>query len=140
MVIEQEQILTTHNLAVLMQTLGLIDVLGPQLEELARRCFVWICQRQQQKITAWQPRLRMIKNCAYAWRQMVFFLALLPDETVRTFLNWADAHLDDAVAKLRALRRNYGQWLAVAKAHREDILARYSPAALLAQLQAALAG
>jgi hypothetical protein len=24
---------------------------------------------------------------------MVFFLALLPDEMVRAFLNWADAHL-----------------------------------------------
>jgi len=93
MVIEQEQILTSHNLAVLVQALELIDTLGPQLDELARRCFVWICQRQQQKIIAWQPRLRMIKNSAYAWRQMIFFLALLPDETVRTFLDWAYEHL-----------------------------------------------
>jgi hypothetical protein len=54
-------------------------------------------------------------------------------------MNWADAHLDDAIDKLRALRRDYARWSEVAQAHREDILARYSPAARLAQLQAALA-
>jgi hypothetical protein len=92
-VIEQEQILTTHNLAVLFQELRLIDTLGPQLDELARRCFAWICRRQQQKIDVWQPRLRMLKNSAYAWRQMVFFLALMPVGAVETFLGWADDHL-----------------------------------------------
>jgi hypothetical protein len=93
MVIEQEQILTSHNLAVLFQELGMLDTLRPQLEDLARRCFAWICRRQQQKIDAWQPRLRTIKNSAYAWRQMVFFLALLPTETIDTFLGWAYEHL-----------------------------------------------
>jgi hypothetical protein len=92
-VIEQDQILASHNLAVLFHELGLIETLGPQLEELARRCFAWICHRQQQKINAWRPRLRMIKNSAYAWRQTVFFVALLPTETIDTFLGWAYDHL-----------------------------------------------
>jgi glycosyltransferase involved in cell wall biosynthesis len=54
-------------------------------------------------------------------------------------MHWADAHLDDAVAKLRALRSDYARWSEVAQAHREDVCARYSPAARIAQLQAALA-
>jgi len=41
-IIEQEQILTTHNLAVLFDALGLVRTLGPEAENLARRCFEWI--------------------------------------------------------------------------------------------------
>ena len=92
-VIEQEQILTSHNLAVLWSALGLLETLEPRLDDLARRCFVWICRRQQQKIDGWQPRLRMVKNTAYAWRQMVFFLALMPAGGVESFLSWAHDHL-----------------------------------------------
>ena len=92
-VIEQEQILTTHNLAVLWSGLDLAEALETQLHDLARRCFVWICWRQQQPLDEWQPRLRMIKNTAYAWRQMVFFLALMPAGGVEQFLTWAHDHL-----------------------------------------------
>jgi hypothetical protein len=35
----------------------------------------------------------MLKNTAYAWRQMVFYLALLPPPEVQTFLAWAEEHL-----------------------------------------------
>jgi hypothetical protein len=93
MVIEQAQILTTHNLAVLFESLDLRESLGPRLEELARRCFAWVCRRQQDQIAQWQPRLRVVKNSAYAWRQMVFFLALLPPAAVEEFLVWANGHL-----------------------------------------------
>jgi hypothetical protein len=54
-------------------------------------------------------------------------------------MNWAEPHLDDAIAKLRALRSDYAHWSETAQAHREEILVRYSPQARLAQLQAALA-
>jgi hypothetical protein len=103
-VIEQEQILTSHNLAVLFSALGLAETLESQLEELARRCFVWICRQQQQRIDAWQPRLRMVKNSAYAWRQMVFFLALLPADSVDAFLGWAEGHLGQ---QHRAFQRRF---------------------------------
>jgi hypothetical protein len=53
-------------------------------------------------------------------------------------MSWAEPHLDDAVEKLRALRRDYATWRATAAAHREEVLARYSPQARLHQLQAAL--
>jgi len=49
----------------------------------------------------------------------------------------------DPVAQLRReiddLRADYAQWTATALRHREDVLARYSPSARVAQLQAALA-
>jgi hypothetical protein len=92
-IIEQEQILTTHNLAVLFDSLGLTTTLRLHLGDLARRCFAWICRRQQQKIDPWKARLQMVKNTAYGWRQMVFFLALLPADAVEEFLGWASDHL-----------------------------------------------
>ena len=75
-IIEQEQIATTHNLAVLFDALGLMQALQPELDNLARRCFLWICRRLQRKIDTWKARLQTVKNAAYAWRQMLFFLAL----------------------------------------------------------------
>ncbi|MEW6735998.1 MAG: hypothetical protein AB1489_32185 [Acidobacteriota bacterium] len=92
-IIEQEQILTTHNLAVLFDGLKLKKILEPALEKMARGCFEWICNRQQQKIDQWKARLQMIKNTAYAWRQMIFFLSLMPNEGVEKFLSWANEHL-----------------------------------------------
>jgi hypothetical protein len=92
-IIEQEQILTTHNLAVLFDALGLAESLRPVPGELARRCFAWVCRRLRQKAEPWKARLRAVKNAAYAWRQMVFFLALLPGGAVREFLGWAEEHL-----------------------------------------------
>ncbi len=92
-IIEQEQILTTHNLAVLFGALGLGETLQPVLEELARRCFQWICRRHQQKSGTWKALLQSVKNMAYAWRQMIFFLALAPENAGEAFLVWAADHL-----------------------------------------------
>ena len=93
-VVEQSQILTTHNLAVLFALSGVAEAVRPRLDELARRCFTWICQRLQQPAARWQTRLRMVKNSAYAWRQMIFFLSHLPAEDARAFLAWAREHLN----------------------------------------------
>lgn len=94
MIIEQQQILTTQNLAVLFRALEFNTTLQGCLGDLARRCFLWICSRQQMKIDRWHARLIMVKNTAYAWRQMVFFLALLPQEAVQNVLAFARAELD----------------------------------------------
>jgi hypothetical protein len=48
-IIEQEQILTTHNLAVLFEALGLRETLRPYLRGLAERCFTWVGRTLQQK-------------------------------------------------------------------------------------------
>jgi hypothetical protein len=94
MIIEQQQILTTQNLAALFAGLDLADALRGQLGEMAKRCFEWVCKRQQVREDKWHARLKMLKNTAYAWRQMVFFLALLPNRDVAGFLRWAEGHLD----------------------------------------------
>ena len=93
MVIEQQQILTTQNLAALFVGLDLADALRDQLGDMARACFRWICARQQVKVDRWHTGLIVVKNSAYAWRQMVCYLALLPDPAVGDFLRWAEDHL-----------------------------------------------
>ena len=94
MIIEQQQILTTQNLAALLKGLGLADAIRDHLGDMSKRCFQWICERQQMKIDRWHARLVMVKNTAYSWRQMVFFLALLPEQEVAHFLRWAGEHLE----------------------------------------------
>ena len=93
MIIEQQQILTTQNLATLFGRLDLAGALGEQLAELPRQCFRWICQRQQIKAHDFHTRLIQVKNSAYAWRQMIFFLAFLPQPPVAEFLSWAEEYL-----------------------------------------------
>jgi len=94
MIIEQQQIVTTQNLAALFLGLRLTDALRDQLDEMARQCFVWICKRQQMKAEKWHARLIMLKNTAYAWRQMIFFVALVPNEKLSDFIGWAVDHLE----------------------------------------------
>lgn len=95
MILEQQQILTTQNLAALFTGLDLRNKLGDQLEDMARQCFMWICRRHQMKVDAWHARLIRLKNSAYAWRQMVFYLALLPDNIVSNYIIWADEKLNE---------------------------------------------
>ncbi|MCO5996332.1 transcriptional regulator [Actinoallomurus rhizosphaericola] len=73
MVIEQAQILTTHNLAALVHPVG-VDPAGGWAD-LARRAFTTVCRRVAQVEGNRRP-LGMIKDAAYAWRQVVFFLSL----------------------------------------------------------------
>ncbi len=94
MIIEQQQILTTQNLAALFLELGLKDILGMQLPEMAKVCFQWVCERQQMKIDQAHARLVRVKNTAYAWRQMIFFLALLSGTEQTNFLEWAASYFE----------------------------------------------
>ena len=75
-VVEQQQILTTHNLALLFGVPEIREQTGPHVEELAWDCFAWICRRHERKVEGGHANLIMIKNTAYAWRQAVFYLAL----------------------------------------------------------------
>jgi hypothetical protein len=74
---------------VLFDALGLVQTLRPELCNLARRCFLWICRRLQQNIGARKAQLQTVKNAAYAWRQILFFLALSPRDHVEEFSLWA---------------------------------------------------
>ncbi|MFE1171444.1 hypothetical protein [Streptomyces sp. NPDC058773] len=77
-VIEQAQILTTHNLATLVRQVGISP--EPGWQDLAVRCFRTVCRLTAQVHHHPRP-LATIKDAAYAWRQMIFYLALCaPDE------------------------------------------------------------
>lgn len=93
MIIEQQQILTSQNLAVLLMGLDLSDTLDNQYPDLAQQCFKWVCKRLQIKVDHWHGRLIQLKNAAYAWRQMIFFLSLLSRQQGGDFLFWAEAYL-----------------------------------------------
>jgi hypothetical protein len=130
-IVEQAQVLTTHNLAVLFESLDLAATLGPELGDLARRCFLWLCRRLQfRSHELWHAKLLAVKNAAYAWRQMVFYLSFLPGEAQVAFVDWAEAELSTqrppfpsrfapAVAGLRnALQSEPGTAAAAGGAHR----------------------
>lgn len=104
-IIEQEQILTTHNLAVLCDALGLRESLALRWEELAHRCFGWVCQRLQHNGGAWQARLQNVKNAAYAWRQMVFFLSVAPAGVAERFLTASAGRLHEQPREFQELFR-----------------------------------
>ncbi len=78
-VIEQSQILTTHNLATLTKELALQDKLRDWAPSLCRQIFRWIFQRHGQPVTEFRAQLQMVKNTAYAWRQAIFFLSFCED-------------------------------------------------------------
>ncbi|MFE0104558.1 hypothetical protein [Streptomyces sp. NPDC059009] len=86
-VIEQAQILTTHNLATLVARVGIAP--QPGWEDLARRCFGTVC-----RLTArvhHNPRpLATIKDAAYAWRQLLFHLSLCDADAQARVLTWLD--------------------------------------------------
>ncbi|WP_030543326.1 hypothetical protein [Streptomyces albus] len=79
-VIEQAQILTTHNLATLVHRVGIAP--RPGWADLARRCFVTVC-RLTARVHGNPRPLSTIKDAAYAWRQMVFHLSLCPPDAQR---------------------------------------------------------
>lgn len=95
MIIEQQQILTTQNLAVLFKSLPLTQPLSNHLRLMVEQCFQWIHQRQQMKVDDWHARLVAIKNSAYAWRQMIFFLSLLPKAEIDDCLHWMNNYLGE---------------------------------------------
>jgi hypothetical protein len=61
--------------------------------DLARNCHSWVLRHLQLCDDGWRVELHRVKNAAYAWRQMVFFLSLRPND-VPAFLAEAQAQLD----------------------------------------------
>ena len=113
-VIEQSQILTTHNLAMLTKELRLSDKLGEWSPDLCGQVFRWIFQRHSQPVQRWRAQLQMVKNTAYAWRQALFFLSFCDDSARAKVLDELTAlsaeatgsrarRLEPAVAGLRRI-------------------------------------
>ncbi|MFV0475671.1 MAG: hypothetical protein ACK5MQ_15915 [Pikeienuella sp.] len=76
MIIEQQQIITSHNLAQLFTALDLGDL---DHARMATDCFGWISRRQQVPSPDWRANLQMTKNTAFAWRQMIAFMSELEE-------------------------------------------------------------
>ncbi|SCW30010.1 MULTISPECIES: hypothetical protein [unclassified Pseudomonas] len=91
-IIEQQQILTTQNLSMLFCELDLKTLLYPRLSSLVQACFEWICRRQQMRIEHYHGRLIMLKNTAYAWRQMIFYLSMLDESEKGLAIEGIEAH------------------------------------------------
>jgi hypothetical protein len=77
-ILEQSQILTTHNLAILIDALDLHDHIAGLAPDLADRALAWVIRRLQQQPATRRAALQAIKNTAYAWRQAIYFLSLCP--------------------------------------------------------------
>ncbi|MFI1583515.1 hypothetical protein [Embleya sp. NPDC020630] len=84
-VLEHAQILTTHNLAALAGPVGV----EPNWADLARHSFTAACRLTAR--TQGNPRpLGMVKDAAYAWRQMVFHLSLCGEAERAEVESWLD--------------------------------------------------
>ena len=93
MMIEQQQILTTQNLAAVYARLDMADSLDGHLPTMAKSTFDWVLQRLQIKTDHWHASLIHVKNAAYAWRQMIFYLSLMRADWLAEFHDWANQRL-----------------------------------------------
>ncbi|WP_260618550.1 hypothetical protein [Streptomyces sp. WAC07149] len=87
-VIEQAQVLTTHNLATLVGRAG-VTVPGGWARP-ARECFETVC-RLVARVEGNPRPLPAIKDAAYAWRQMLFHLSLCGPDERASVLAWIEA-------------------------------------------------
>lgn len=102
MIIEQQQILTTQNLAALIGGLNLRGTLEGRFASMAQSCFRWIASRNQMKVDDCHAQRILIKNSAYAWRQMVFYLSMLPAVDMASALDWMETYLENQSAQFQS--------------------------------------
>ncbi len=100
-VLELGQILTTHNLAPLVHTLGLSDQLASDVPRLTSDVFGWIIRRQTVRRPDWRSQLQMLKDTAYAWRQALFLLSLADEPTQSQVIDGFRDQWSSAPAKWR---------------------------------------
>lgn len=98
-VIEQAQILTTHNLATIADIVK-IDP-GGGWAELARRSLAVVC-RLTARIQHNPRPLSTIKDAAYAWRHMLFYLSLAAPSEQATLVAQASDQLAAQPPHVRA--------------------------------------
>ncbi|WP_156753712.1 hypothetical protein [Actinokineospora pegani] len=106
--LEQSQILTTHNLAVLVDALHLDDRVRELAPDLAARTLRWVVRELAPRTVSHHACLIQAKNAAYAWRQAIFLMSFCDPETqerlvTATAVAGSDlaGRLDNAVAGLR---------------------------------------
>ena len=94
MVIEQQQILTTQNLAPIYYGLQQSGDLALDFSAMSESCFYWVCQQLQNQTEHYHSNLHIVKNSAYAWRQMVFYLSQLSAAEQRAWAIKMRSHLN----------------------------------------------
>ncbi len=82
-ILEQSQILTTHNLAVLTSGLELAPALRERAPKLAQRVLAWVLHMYARLPKQRHAALQTIKNISYAWRQAIYLLSFC-DTTAQT--------------------------------------------------------
>jgi hypothetical protein len=87
-ILEQSQILTTHNLAVLVDALGLTGRLTAVAPRLAGEALSWAVRRMAMPASHRHAALVAVKNAAYAWRQGIFFLSFCDPATQQATAGW----------------------------------------------------
>ncbi len=114
-IIEQQQIVTTHDLAQLFSALGLHNALRGELRHLAERAFHHAAKLLGTKHGG-KTGLRARKDAAYAFRQMLFFLSFVSEDELFAFSIWAEetvsAQPEDASARLGPFWRGVSHVLA----------------------------
>lgn len=85
-ILEQAQIVTTHNLAALVDGLGLLPHLQDPAPGLATAALDWLVHHLSPRVDDWHAAHQTVKNAAYAWRQALFFLSFCPEESRRSAL------------------------------------------------------
>ncbi|MBW6437424.1 hypothetical protein KZ829_27195 [Actinoplanes hulinensis] len=95
-VLEQSQILTTHNLTTLIEALDLGEQARQLAPDLAERILDWVVRRQARPCPDHHAALQVIKNTAYAWRQAMFFLSLCDEQTQRAAVTRLQEHVTRA--------------------------------------------
>jgi hypothetical protein len=94
-IIEQAQIVTTHNMASLFVALDLKTDSRLHLETMVQSAFVSIVALLSMRVNDWRIELRRIKNAAYGFRQIVFYLSLLQSKgiSIEPCLLFMEEHL-----------------------------------------------
>ncbi|WP_424187108.1 hypothetical protein ACOBQX_04540 [Actinokineospora sp. G85] len=113
-VLEQSQILTTHNLAVLVDALHLGGRVRELAPDLAARALRWVVRELTPRAASHHASLIQAKNAAYAWRQAIFLMSFCDPETQERLVATTAAavagsdlavRFDDAVSGLRHVVR-----------------------------------
>lgn len=95
LIIEQQQIVTSQNLATVFWGLELADYLKDDLFNMSKKCFEWVCHQLQLPLSDVHARLIKLKNSAYAMRQMLFYVSQLGKDEQESFTAWIHNFLSE---------------------------------------------
>ncbi|MEQ4921895.1 hypothetical protein [Proteus hauseri] len=93
-ILEQFYVLTTHNLSTIFNDLMLAPKLQPFLLDMSKQCLKIISRNLQAPYRGYHASLIAIKQAAYTWRQLVFYLSYLSPEERQLFIEWAYNYID----------------------------------------------